>query len=466
MLARYFNRVKGHLGTAAMLSFWFLFIAFANILAGFMLSYLLVIGVSAMVLSTQTNVLNALRNTSPFIQAFIFVAILGLTLSVFSLSFPHVFLFVNAFPFPYLIALISLSNFIITFEFIVRVDHRNLGADYSLINLLLFSSARERLYEILMVPHQDPSEVQQNIIARQQANVQAKDKLELKPDLKTALIARQKTAVAKLPPEAIIDDIALYKKHKGNRDTTSAEAKTLEEAYKKTLQSDAQRETYTTYREIARTLSPIYATCSISLENIPDDLDASKFIIMEKRYLQTNLKSTLAVPGSARIYDKESFLCWLAAKGTEPDVGDSWTAPDSYPNPIIPGGTRQRGKHPVERYDREKGPSYDTNYCYHQHELVSGHGLSMQLCDAIDEFLDPTLVAKRRPLLQQKVKSKKMTPPTDYHKAPTANNALLSQNMYNTGPNATQQRARDEELARSLDRMSDEQVAAYFSNNR
>ncbi|MGV3740322.1 MAG: hypothetical protein ACO1N3_03405 [Gammaproteobacteria bacterium] len=491
LLFRYLSRVKRPLSTALTLVFFISLSAIINILPAIFLSCALINILIVLEIVIRISQANALRNASPILKSFILITITALISTVVLLNIPHAFLFINALPFSYGITLISLSSFIFSFEFFVRRD-QDLGPNFSLINLLLFSSVRVGLHDRLITPIV-PRE-------RQQAARTAENQLALSSDLKQKLIIRQQETVAKLKKinGAVIDDFALYTKHKKElfknktqselkkqdkhlvsleqrlieqaKELALQEAKTLETEFIEKLATQEQQDSYKAYREITVQLSRVHAACIVSYEDIIST--NKKFIILEKIFFHSGNKTHFSIPSTTRVFEQDTFIGCLAAKANHPELRDPLFEPDTYPNLVKPGMSIIRNN-VYMKHEPKNGPAYDTHYWYHEYQEVSGHGLSLQLCDTIDEFLDPSLVARRKPSLPAKKASlpKKESPTksdasaTHYRMTPMAPNTSISQQNIYSNPVA-----QDEILARRIQEAiangaTDEQVNQLFDFN-
>lgn len=402
MILKYLYRVKRPLSAALVMSFWLSLLFISSISAGLIILCGLFTATNFVFLIQQVLNLNAFRN-SFFLRIMASMTIFFAMGLVATWAFPHVFLFINALPFTYTSILLPLSSFTLIFEFYLRIDRR-LGADYSLVKLPFSSAARQRLADLLRQP-QVPVEALHRIIAREQTAVFAENNLELSKEKRLALIERQKSTVARLPKEAIINDRALYEKHKTllfagkskqeletldntqtklkdklcaqAKENALEEAKELTTAYQETLRTEEQKFAYAAYREITARTCFTHANCSISYEETLPNSDNKRFIILEKRFTIPKIDSKPAkeysVPAITRVFEKNAFLEWLATKGSNPEnATDKWRNASPY------------CKHTAQ-------------YQYHNYEEVSGHALSMEICDAIDEFLNPELIIIRKP---------------------------------------------------------------------
>lgn len=467
ILSRYIRRTAGHLTFASMIALAMLTVAIANLMIGILLLYIPSLLVSTSILTKEIRFRFGMSRIHTFL---ILSLLLSATLIAGLIIFPHVFLFINAFPLPYVLAFLTTTSFLMTFEISIRSFRDRsgiLGPDYSLINLLLFSVVRARLYDTLIttphiVPHNIQAEIarneQNNIAARENTALRASREFKLSEATQQALITRQKNLIAQLPQGAIIDDLDLYVKSKKElckglsrkdldrkdktgrsleqihmetaKEEATATANKLEETYLATLDSAEKKEAYLNYRAATRMVSPLYAFCPVSLATYTPNPDNYTFYIVEKRFIMN--KITYAVPGITQIYEKDIFLDTLNKYKMDPQRRDYWLVesesenkrPTTYPNPLQQGKTRMNGR-VIESYDPKKGPSYDTHYTYHEYELVSGHGLSIQVCDTIEEFLNPALAARRLPPKVGSVKPN-TAPVPDYRANPPSANSLLS----------------------------------------
>ena len=397
-------------------------------------------------------------------------------------AFPHVYLFISAFPFNFTLPLISLNSFFLSFESLVNFSraNRRFNHNFSLLMMMFSSTSRWTVYQALVENYEMDLPMEQAPVQRQNNNTRhapnnegiddsrnhvPADPADITRNLKMlsqkevqALVKRQKSLVAQLPKEAIIDDRNLYKIHifrlHERSETTltdedvllakkgaEEEAAKLEKQYIETIVGDShvtagqKIKAYQDYREIARTISSAYAACPVSLEAV--NTSKSKFFLVEKSYYDTTTNSLYGVPtAKPSVIETESFTGLLGASTPKnPLTQDPYSNPERYPNPLKPGESKyNRQTKQQDRYDARKGPSFPTYYRYHPYVEVAGHGLSLQLCDAIEEFLNPALVPRRLPGLNvpQKPSAKSATSdPKKYRKTPSvAPSSIASQNMF------------------------------------
>ena len=384
---------------------------------------------------------------------FMSVTLVILIASLFAI--PHVQLFFNALPWALSATFLSITSTLIVFEERLAVD-RNLENrhDFSLIKIILsptssIATLRERL-EPNIHRARNQLELRPNVAAGENSLQEAA------PGGLEALITRYTDVFARFPKEAIIDDAALYEKHfdrlrkslkfnEANQEKLLAlrkdayeyalqEAEGLSLAYQETLSSAEQRRCYQNYREVALKLS-LYATCPVSLEEIHSG-KPENFKIVEKRYTapvyikkedgtceaaEPGRTAVYAVPGRTEVYLNDSFMQVLGSGALDPIERDSFFNSRTYPN------TQQIGS---LDYRASDGASYPTHYVYYAYRQTDGHGLSLQLCEAMEAFLDPTLEECKQAALQ---KTQARTAPAPRNNPSTLaprRSALVSQSMF------------------------------------
>jgi hypothetical protein len=248
---------------------------------------------------------------------------------------------------------------------------------------------------------------------------EAENRLHAKTPCINELKRRSDAVFSKFPKAAIIDDAALYNKHLraliANRtnlsemevadlrqpaaDEAKKEAKKMTEAYQQTLPT-LKKAAYATYREITQKLS-LYGQCPVSLEDVYSSTPEN-FLIVEKRYTVDHV--VYSVPGRTEIYQAEGFKNVLNNKAVaqDPIDRDLFFSPKTYPNSKKPGD---------RYYHAYEGASYPCHYVYYPYEQKNGHALSLQLCEAMEAFLDPALAAAKQAALN-KTKPPTVAPPT------------------------------------------------------
>ncbi|MEI6094708.1 MAG: hypothetical protein WCR08_04455 [Gammaproteobacteria bacterium] len=276
----------------------------------------------------------------------------------------------------------------------------------------------------------------------------ARNELELRPNVAAAdnslqvgideLATRYMDVLTSFPKEAIIDDAALYKKQfdrlreglptfneeivaglrKEACECALQEAQSLAAAYQETLSSAEQRQCYENYRKVALRLS-LYATCPVSMEDIhsgrPED-----FSIVEKRYTapvyikkddgtfeaaEPGRTAVYAVTGKTAVYQTDTFMRILENRdeALDPLDRDPFFNSSTYPNTEKKGSTNYRASH---------GASYPTKYVFYAYSQNHGNGLSLELCEAMEAFLDPTLEECKKAALQKTQAPAKIKAPT------------------------------------------------------
>ena len=379
--------------------------------------------------------------------------------AVFSL--PHVVLFFNALPLALSAPFVSIASTLIVFEERLAANHSLENRhDFSLIKIILNPTSSIARLRVLLEPN---------------TRRRARNELELRPNVADdenslqvrtpgieALTTRYMAVFARFPKEAIIDDAALYKKQfdrlregqtfneeneeqkrrlvnlrKDAHGYALQEAQGLAAAYQETLSSAEQRRCYQNYREVALSLS-LYASCPVSLEDIhsgrPED-----FQIVEKRYTapvyikkddgtfeaaKPRRTAVYAVPGRTVVYQTDTFMTVLENRdeALDPMDRDPFFNSRTYPN------TQEKGS---RNYRARDGASYPTHYVYYAYSQNHGHGLSLQLCEAMEAFLDPTLEECKQAALQ---KTQAMPAPAPRNVNPSTlaptHSALVSQSMF------------------------------------
>lgn len=287
---------------------------------------------------------------------------------------PHLFLFFNALPLAASLTFLSLTVFLITFELLIHIPKLHLGDHYSLTKLILHPHSSMRRLARMLKP--------------------GIESLKLTDSDRNELMTRQQEAIAELPPNAIIDDVALYRKHfaletqrvaEENRtkpltalekkmqpfniktqalDNTREEAGRLEADYLATL-TVVQQTAYRAYRALTVDLSPPYAECPSSGEST-NDTPLEQFVIVEKRFANNG----------ACVPNKTYF--WHNTTGFRP----LFSMRDPYNREMEPTVPADRDSFIAPRDEEGK----QADYYYHTYTTVSNHGLSLQLCEAIENF--------------------------------------------------------------------------------
>ncbi|MGV3740323.1 MAG: hypothetical protein ACO1N3_03410 [Gammaproteobacteria bacterium] len=367
----------------------------------------------------------------------------GLILSL--LFLPHLFLFFNVLPFYISVTSVILTTFIALFEFFLRVPPnrraRALGSDYSLINILLNPFSSIEKLRILLIP-----ELRLEL-------------LKLTQTQQDALKARQEKALQELKkhPGAIINDLALYNKHKTTlfadktveqlkqrtagailagrgaqiqtlgptleqklngqaMDNTKKEANTLEESFIKDL-SPAQIEAYKEYRRLSTELNSPHAYCLYSGLDLLDT-PANQFVVLEKRVVQD---------GTTRCSERKTYFM-------HHENGFSRLLTMTVGQGILENEVE--AFNPVDReplFSPNANPHYpgqETEYKYLPYTLTDGHCLCLQLCEAIEALnlsLKPALNQQQRTTPVSTVSSTNnlSTNIGNYRDTPRANNVSI-----------------------------------------
>lgn len=351
------------------------------------------------------------------------------------LLFPQIFLFFNALPLAASMTFVSLSTLFLSFETMVYHPRLELGHDYSLLKLMLsprtsilrlrellhinepINRAEERAREEREMLRQHDEELlwiaqqrdeERNRVTsmppaqqrRRPQRAQTEEGLRLPETDRRALVERQTAAINALEKGAIIDDVALYKKHlallqtKRGRDAilnasetstiadqalenTKAEAKNLEDAYISTLANAEQVENYRNYRELTRNISPPYAECTLSAEAITSGISAN-FVVFEKRDTAT----WKCIKASTRFWHFQNGYRQI------------FRVQDHLNRPIPPQEPTKRD--PLFNPINEAGKTAD--YYFYTYQVIRDHGLSLELCETIEKLnLSLKAVPKRNP---------------------------------------------------------------------
>lgn len=309
------------------------------------------------------------------------------------------------------------KHIIWTFEiFVIFVS--DLGVDYSLLILILSPrSSIERLQVLL----RDDDEIRnlQHQFAQPQNDSRDETPESLRLPQKSKephildlekLRARQLIALAALPKAAIIDDMGIYRnelaketahytKYKMEEQATNArrlynkrydqnqiedqvkkrqheaaltrakeEITRLETKYRATL-SPAQQDLYNEYRETTRRLSAPHGECGISFEPVICKGE-NEFIMLEKiSWSPPDPDKSIpgkhvSAPGGAHLWlYKQVFLKLLVASN---------------------GPENPYNRDPLYAPPELNGMKYQ--YKFYNYATVQGHALSLQLCEAIEEF--------------------------------------------------------------------------------
>lgn len=336
---------------------------------------------------------------------------------------PHLFLFFNALPLAASLTFLSLTIFLITFELSIHIPKLHLGDHYSLTKLILHPQSSMRRLARMLKP--------------------GIESLKLTDSDRNELITRQQEAIAELPPNAIIDDVALYQKHfaletqrvaeqnrKLNRpltalenkmqpfniktqalDNTREEASRLEADYLATL-TVVQQTAYQAYRALTVDLSPPYAECQSSGEST-NDAPHEEFVIVEKRFANNG----------ACVSNKTYF--WHNTKGFQP----LFSMRDPYNREMEPTVPTDRDSFIAPRDEEGK----QADYYYHTYTTVSNHGLSLQLCEAIENFdakLNLSATRRREPARNNPASNTPTALPAYRNTPPASETSVVQQTIF------------------------------------
>lgn len=407
MLLAYLSRVKKQFYYASIGTALLFMSSFPGMFSLALISYmgLIFIGTNRVLFNLYTHLFGI--PSRPLSKVLILIAASLTLLALF--SFSHVFLFFNALPYAFSATLLTATTFIVCFEYHLfasrNFEHRE---SYSLVSIMLSPRSSIARLAVLLQPneHRAAQELELPI-----DNVpEAENRLHAKTPCINELKRRSDAVFSKFPQEAIIDDAALYSKHltaltanRTNRserevadlrqqaaDKAKKEAKELTDAYQKNLTTSLRKAAYTTYREITQKLS-LYGQCPVTLEYVYSSTPEN-FLIVEKRYTVDNV--VYSVPGRIDIYQAEAFKNVLnnRVEAKDPIDRDLFFSPKTYPNSKKPG---DKDYHPHE------GASYPCHYVYYRYEQKNGHALSLQLCEAMEAFLNPDLAAAKQAALNK-----------------------------------------------------------------
>lgn len=457
LLLRYIARVARPLFLAIVIPQLCFILAFPNLLPLLLISYIgFVVYTTVLLLWGLAHLLGAEPDNNQLKLTFVSVGVAILIASLFAI--PHVLLFFNALPWALSATFLSITSTLIVFEERLA-RNRNLENrhDYSLIKIILSPTSSIARLRVLLEPNihraRNQLELRRNVADAEESSLQVQT-----PGIE-ALTTRYMAVFARFPKEAIIDDAALYKKQfdrlregqtfneeneeqkrrlvnlrKDAHEYALQEAQGLAAAYQETLSSAEQRRCYQNYREVALSLS-LYASCPVSLEDIhsgrPED-----FHIVEKRYTapvyikkddgtfeaaKPGRTAVYAVPGRTVVYQTDTFMTVLENRdeALDPMDRDPFFNSRTYPN------TQEKGS---RNYRARDGASYPTHYVYYAYSQNHGHGLSLQLCEAMEAFLDPTLEECKQAALQ-KTQAMPAPAPRNNPLTPT-HSTLVSQSMF------------------------------------
>ena len=439
LLVRYITRVARPLVLATVVASLTYLLSFPSISILLFSSYVGITFIAA--ISLVEYLVSHLRNTDTYYQLlrFTIIAIVIPILLISIFAFPHVYLFFSALPLLLSGPLLHVTTTLFAFEYILARDSRIPDrSDLSLIRILSNPRRGIARLRVLLEPNTH----------------RARNELELRPNVAAAdnslqvgideLATRYMDVLTSFPKEAIIDDAALYKKQfdrlradrlreglptfneeivaglrKEAYECALQEAQSLAAAYQETLSSAEQRQCYENYRKVALRLS-LYATCPVSMEDIhsgrPED-----FSIVEKRYTapvyikkddgtfeaaEPGRTAVYAVTGKTAVYQTDTFNRILDNRdeALDPLDRDQFFNSSTYPNTEKKGSPNYRASH---------GASYPTKYVVYAYSQNHGNGLSLELCEAMEAFLDPTLEECKKAALQKTQAPAKIKAPTE-----------------------------------------------------
>ncbi|PJD93568.1 MAG: hypothetical protein CK424_01845 [Legionella sp.] len=185
-----------------------------------------------------------------------------------------------------------------------------------------------------------------------------------------ALRERLKTAIASLPKEL---NALHHKAHAAIQQHYGDYTKNLSEAQKKTLDNYLNIET-----EFFKNACPI-SLASVDPKNPNEFKD---FVILEKQYKVGHTyhaaRTEVFIKNDEGIGLESLFLQETGKTAFHPSTREVFNKPCTYPNERKPG---DRG------YDSKKGSSNSCRYVHHPYELVMGHPLTLELCEAMEAFI-------------------------------------------------------------------------------
>lgn len=346
----YLSRVKGPLFGSILATFYMFMIACGSPALAIVLTY--PIATYMLIYRLIPNILNRFNLHFDEHVHRVQLALHGVTALLVLASgfyiFPHYFLLFHALP-PALTGTIStLTVFFTCFESSILVrptdPDRYLGDDFSLIKMMFNPHVRlTRLYRKIM-----PRPPVDLILSDMERD---------------ALIERQNKALNQLPDHAHITQNSIDFIANLREDARDRAIKRVQQDYFDTL-TPAQQACYSRYRELTFKLCPNIAMCAISLEVVTLDTQR-EFIMIEKRLVRSPFEpAARAVPVISRVFQRFSFDTARAQQPHDPKIA----------------GTEDRINHPT------KWNNQATEYKYHTYALVQNHALSLELCEAIENF--------------------------------------------------------------------------------
>ena len=441
MILAYLSRVKYPLFSAAFYTALLALVSLPAIYSMMLVTY--IVGVSTVTSRLLRTLFTRLFGPMPP-RVRIGIALLSLSLTLASLVyFSHVYLFFNALPWAFSAPFLTVTAFIFLFESCLLSDSRIENAsDYSLVSLILTPRSSFARLSVLLEPNSVRAARELALHHNPIDNAQALANSEQPHSVSISeLQARLAEVLERFPADLIIDDTKLYQDHLaalcGGREPTQDEkteaaTRALKQAqeeanskilpprsgqpnealYKKHLDTlhqnrsdlpDSERErmaselalqeeqkaAYIKYRENVIKLS-IHGKCPVSLEEIYNK-PPNTFSIVEKRYTVNEAVFSVRL----EVYENTTFEAVLNNRETalDPIDRDPFLKPHTYPNTKKPGDAG---------YHEYQGASYPCHYVYYPYEQIQGHGLSLQLCEAMEEFLDPGLAAAKQIALNKK----------------------------------------------------------------
>lgn len=371
ILLKYLERVKTPLFVS--ISFSLIILSLGLVLApiGLPLSY---ICIAITTLFPYYFFLSYTTTFTPFAKVLCFIPSLAIAYLISQLIFPHLLLFFNVLLPAAAFGILSVGVLFCTFELMLSSFKKQ---DFSIIKLIVHPSHRRVLMTLLNRANIERAQVENEIRAQIELAL-PKRELEI-------LTTKQENLLKRLPKAAlaIFDEPADSPKY------------IAQKQYLETL-SEEQQAFHKAYLDLAISLSPKEAECCLSLQKPFDAPPESSFVIIEKLFKKNGIEQ--AVPSKSRIYEESHFLDGLSVKNTAlcPTDRDPYFSPRSYPNPHNPGEAHDVGEpgcHP--------DTSCPTRYIYYPYTQVKGHTVSVQLCEAIENFLDPTLGKQRTDSLEK-----------------------------------------------------------------
>lgn len=265
-------------------------------------------------------------------------------------------------------AITSIAFFLIYFD---KLALEKVGIGFSLNKLLLNPIGRlETLRPILEGQTLDYAEYL-NLVndIRSPDAAGYCESLKFSPGQETELIERQKQAMTQLPEafKTVLAAIAASDCNSSNLQATIADKKAFCEEYRRSLR-DEQQACLDTFLDSSLGLT--HAICCVTLEPLsPENQD--QFIMLEKRYKEG--ENWHAVPHATQFFyfDPEERDVFLNLARYDKAL-ERWTIK----NPLIPEPC----------FTPFKYRDSLTQYRLYKYQVIEGHPLSLEVCEAIEAF--------------------------------------------------------------------------------